>query len=47
VYIRKTSLHISSTRIMEHIRDTRLENQRPAVAKHSTATDHGIDFDKT
>jgi hypothetical protein len=46
VYIGQTGHHIS-TRITEHIRDTRLENQQSAVAEHSTATRHSIDFDKT
>jgi hypothetical protein len=46
MYIGQTGCHIS-TRISEYIRDTRLENQWSAVAELSTATEHGIDFDKT
>jgi hypothetical protein len=46
VYIGQTGCHIS-TRTSEHIRDTRLENQRSAVAEHSAATKHSIDFNKT
>jgi hypothetical protein len=45
VYNGQTSHHI--TRISEQIRDTRLENQQPAVPKHSTVTKHSTDFDKT
>jgi hypothetical protein len=46
VYIGQTG-HCIFTRITEHVRHTRLENQKSAVAEHSTATRHGIDFDKT
>jgi hypothetical protein len=39
--------HHMSTRISEHIRDTRLENHWSAVARNSTATKHSIDFNRT
>jgi hypothetical protein len=35
--------HIS-TRILEHIRDTRMENQWSAVTTHSKEIKHSIDF---
>lgn len=45
-YIGQIGCHIS-IRIMEHVRDTRLESQRSVVAGLLTATRHSIDFDKT
>jgi hypothetical protein len=38
--------HSILTRISEYIRNTRLENQQSAVAKHSTETKHSTDFDR-
>jgi hypothetical protein len=42
----QTGCHIS-TRISEHIWDTRLEKQQAVGANHSTTTKQSIDFDKT
>lgn len=46
MYIGQIGCHIS-TRISEHIRDTRLENQKSSVAEYSAAVKHSISFDKT
>jgi hypothetical protein len=39
--------HHISTRILEHVRDTRLENQLTAVTEHSATIKHIIDLDIT
>jgi hypothetical protein len=39
--------HHISTRISEQIRHTKLENRHSAVAEHSAATKHIVNFDKT
>jgi hypothetical protein len=38
--------HSIPTRLSERIRNTRLENQQSAVAKHSTEKKHSTDFDR-
>jgi hypothetical protein len=46
IYIDQMGCHIS-TRILEHIRDTRMENQQSVSAEHSAETKHNTDFNRT